>query len=357
VGAESPGILAARPLPESLATEFVGLDDPRWDPYVGSRPEATFFHRSEWQRIMARTYGYAWHGLLAVRGARVVGALPLFRVPAFLMGTALMSVPFAAYGGAVADDAAAGQALLATAEELGDRLGARYVEIRDGMLFPAMQSKELYVTFRRAIGPDHDENFAAIRGKQRTSIRSAQKRGLTYHVGGRELLPVFYPIYSHSVRNLGTPVFPKRLFHAIFEEAKDATNILVVESGGKAVSAVLSFFDKDHVLPYYAGTLREAYRYSASDYMYWSLMCAAADRGCRVFDFGRSKLNTGSYDFKKHWGFEPTPLRYQYRLIRARRMPDVTPKNPKFGAAIGVWRVLPLAVAERIGPAIVRWFP
>src|SRR5687767_7540854 len=65
VGAESPGILEARPLPESLATEFVGLDDPRWDPYVGSRPEATFFHRSEWQRIMARTYGYAWHGLLA----------------------------------------------------------------------------------------------------------------------------------------------------------------------------------------------------------------------------------------------------------------------------------------------------
>jgi hypothetical protein len=141
------------------------------------------------------------------------------------------------------------------------------------------------------------------------------------------------------------------------EEHPEESGILLVETDGRTVAAVLSFFDRGHVLPYYAGTLRGAYRYSASDYMYWSLMCHAADRGCGVFDFGRSKRDTGAFHYKRHWGFEPTPLAYQYDLVRERVIPDLSPRNPRFSLAIQAWRLLPLPVAERIGPAIVRYFP
>jgi FemAB-related protein (PEP-CTERM system-associated) len=159
------------------------------------------------------------------------------------------------------------------------------------------------------------------------------------------------------VRNLGTPVFPRRLFQELLEEFPRDSRILVAERDGKAVSAVLAFFHAGHVLPHYAGTLREAYRYSGSDYMYWSLMRVAADRGSTVYDFGRSKRETGAFEYKKHWGLEPTPLAYQYRLLRDKTIPDISPKNPRFSLAIRAWRRLPLPVAERIGPRVVRFFP
>jgi FemAB-related protein (PEP-CTERM system-associated) len=340
-----------------VRVEAAARDDPRWDPYVASRPEGTLFHRAGWCRAFERIFGYRWHGLIAVRGERVVGVLPLAQVPGFPRGTSLISSPFASYGGVLANDSEAGEALLEAATEVASSVGARYLELRDGMRFENLPAKDLYVTFRRPIGPDHDKNFAEIRGKQRTSIRNAQKRGLTWYTGGAELLPVFYPIYSHSVRNLGTPVFPRRLFELLVEEFPDDSKVLIVTSDKKPVSAVLSFYHGGHVLPHYAGTLREAYRYSGSDFMYWSLMRYAADRGCTVYDFGRSKRETGAFEFKKHWGLEPTPLAYQYRLLRDKNIPDISPKNPRFSLAIRAWRRLPLPVAERIGPKVVRFFP
>ncbi|MGE5178125.1 MAG: FemAB family XrtA/PEP-CTERM system-associated protein [Bacteroidota bacterium] len=355
---ESPETTAPRTPTGSLQIEEVALDDPRWDAFLQGRPEATLFHRMPWQRAAARTFGYRFRGLLALRDGRPAGALPLFQVPGFPMGTSLISTPLAVYGGVVAEDSAAGAALLHAAHDMGERLGAHYVELRDGMRFAGLPAKDLYVTFRRPIGPDHDANFAQIRGKQRTSIRAAQKRGLTHRAGGAELIDRFYPIYSHSVRNLGTPVYPKRLFRHVMEEHPgEASGILLVEAEGKVVAAVLSLFDAGHVLPYYAGTLHSAYRYSASDYMYWSLMCLAADRGCTVFDFGRSKVESGAYHYKRHWGLEPTPLAYQYDLVRDRAVPDLSPRNPRFSVAIQLWKVMPLPIAERIGPAIVRYFP
>ena len=43
-----------------------------------------------------------------------------------------------------------------------------------------------------------------------------------------------------------------------------------------------------------------------------------------MFDYGRSKVGTGSYSLKKNWGFEPQPLHYQYHLERASALPDVS---------------------------------
>jgi len=357
VAIESPEALAGLSKPGSLRTEEIALDDPRWDRYLLTRPETTLFHRMAWQRGASRAFGYRFRGLIALRDGVPAGALPLFQVPGFPMGSSLISTPLAVYGGVVADDAAAGGALLDAAREMGGRLGVRYVELRDGMRFSGLPVKDLYVTFRREIGPDHDANFSKIRPKQRTSIRAAQKRGLSWRTGGAELVDRFYPIYSESVRNLGTPVFPKRLFQILMEEHAGESVILLVESDGIAISGVLTFFDGGQALPYYGGTLASAYRYSASDYMYWSLMCHAADRGCTVFDFGRSKRDTGAFHYKRHWGFEPTPLAYQYALVRDRAVPDLSPRNPRFSLAIRAWKLIPLSIAERIGPAIVRYFP
>jgi len=91
--------------------------------------------------------------------------------------------------------------------------------------------------------------------------------------------------------------------------------------------------------------------------MYWELMCHAARAGYGTFDFGRSREGTGAYHFKRHWGFTPTPLAYQYVLLRRRDLPDVTPSNARFRVATEVWKRLPLGVTRWLGPYIARYLP
>ena len=213
------------------------------------------------------------------------------------------------------------------------------------------------MTFRRPILATADENMAAIPRNQRRSIRIGVKSGLTSEVGREELLDPFYALYSHSVRNLGTPVFPRSLFANLLSEFGEACRILLVRREGRPVAAVLTFFFRDEVLPYYGGARREEFRYAVNDFMYWSLIEYGMKQGYKIFDFGRSKKGSGSYDFKRHWGFEPTPLHYQYHLIRQRSIPDLNPRNPKFSLAIELWKRMPLWLSQRLGPALVRYFP
>jgi FemAB-related protein (PEP-CTERM system-associated) len=333
-------------------------DDPGpWDAFVSRHPDATLFHRSAWQRAVARTFGYRPCSLVARRNGRVTGVLPLFQVPTLPWGRALVSAPQAVYGGPAAEDDETRGALLERARSLGESVGARYVELRNVARIGDLPASERYVTFRRVILPTADENMAAVPRNQRRSIRIGLKSGLTSEVGGPELLEPFYDLYSHSVRNLGTPVFPKTLFSNLMEEFGGDARILVIRREGRPVASVLTFFFRDEVLPYYGGARKEEFRYAVNDFMYWSLLLHAMERGVRVFDFGRSKKGSGSYDFKRHWGFEPVPLHYQYLLLRQRTVPDLSPKNPKFSLAIECWKRMPLWLSQRVGPALVRYFP
>ncbi len=341
------------------AIEVAPLGDagPEWDAFVQSRSGAGFFHLSGWERVVQRTFGYVPRALAARRDGRIVGVLPLVQVPTLPWGRALVSTPQAVYGGPIADSADDRAALLAHAAALGEKLGVRYIEYRNMLPVEELPEKDLYVTFRRAILPSEDENMALIPRNQRRSIRIGLKSNLTSEVGREELLDPFFALYSHSVRNLGTPVFPRALFANLLVEFGPACRILLVRREGRPVAAVLTFFFRDEVLPYYGGARREEFRYAVNDFMYWSLLRYGMEQGYKVFDFGRSKKGSGSYDFKRHWGFDPAPLHYQYRLIRQRSLPDLNPRNPKFSLAIEAWKRMPLWLSQRIGPALVRYFP
>ena len=129
---------------------------------------------------------------------------------------------------------------------------------------------------------------------------------------------------------------------------------MTVTHSGKAVASVLNFYFRDEVLPFYGGGVRAARALAANDFLYWEVMRRACERGYRSFDFGRSKVGTGSFAFKCNWGFEPTALAYQFRLASGRTLPDLNPLNPRFASLIAAWKKLPLTLATRLGPLIVR---
>jgi FemAB-related protein (PEP-CTERM system-associated) len=332
----------------------VAEDSARWNEFVFGCPDATFFHRIEWRDITESVFRHRTHYLLAEREGRIVAVLPLAEVRSRLFGHALTSLPFAVYGGVAGDDAEAVAALEAAADALGRKTGVQHLEYRNLRERHAdWPRQELYVTFRKEIHADEEANMAAIPRKQRAMVRKGIKNGLVSQVDPDA--DRFFALYSDNVLRHGTPALPKRFFETLLAVFGPDCEVMTVSTAdGKPLSTVLSFYFRDEVLPYYAGDDLAARDLAANDFKYWELMRRAGARGCRIFDYGRSKIGTGPYHFKKNWGFEPLPLSYEYRLYKREAVPQNNPMNPKYRAFIAMWRRLPLAVANALGPHIVR---
>jgi len=348
--------------------EVVHAYDPRWDQFVNSCTDGTFFHLWKWRNVLKETFGYEPFYLCADQEGKIQGVLPLFSVKSVLFGRSLIAMPLGVYGGVVADTADTQEALLKKALEIATESRARYLEIRGnpyaGERAPwaaivgqrPCKRKDLYFTFIAEIDPSEDVNLSRIPRKQRRMIRQGQKLGLKAAFDNRRL-PDFYEIYARSVRNLGTPVYGYRYFQNLLHAFENESSILLVEHQGKPVAGVLSFYYKDQVMPYYGGALKEYFHLAPNDFMYWELMCHAAAKGVRIFDFGRSKEGTGPFNFKRHWGFEPRPLPYWYYPLNGHSVPDTSSLNPKLQWAIRVWRNLPVTLTKVLGPLIARQLP
>ena len=326
----------------------------RWDRFVMACSAASFFHRAGWQRVIGEVYGHRTHYLYAESAGEIQGVLPLAHVDSFLFGNALVSLPFAVYGGVAASTPEAADRLEHEARSLAQRLGVEHLELRNvTQRHPDWPTQNLYVTFRKAILPEEEANLLAIPRKQRAMVRKGINNGLASEIdrdAGR-----FFALYADNVHRHGTPAMPRRYFEALLREfGPDAEILTVVAPDGKPVSGVLSFYFRDEVLPYYAGDFEAARELAANDFKYWELMRRACARGLKTFDYGRSKQGTGSYAFKKNWGFEPQPLHYEYCLYRRDAIPQNNPANGKYRLLIDAWRRLPLALANRLGPYIVR---
>ncbi|MBS0642813.1 MAG: FemAB family XrtA/PEP-CTERM system-associated protein [Acetobacteraceae bacterium] len=330
-----------------------------WDRFVDETPAATFFHRTGWADAVERAFGHAPHYIFAERDGAITGVLPLIRVKTRLFGDTLISNAFCVYGGVAAVDAGSAAALVQEAEAMRERLGVHAVELRDRDPAPPgsqgegwIERPDLYVTFRKPIDADNDKNMKAIPRKQRAMVRKAISLGLTSVVGTDT--SVLFPVYAESVRNLGTPVFSRRWFDVLMQVFGRDADVVTIMNKETPVASVLNFYFRDEVLPYYGGGTSEARACAANDLMYWEVMRRAADRGYRMFDFGRSKLGTGAFAFKHNWGFPDFKLHYRFKLAPGQGIPEHNPANPKYRLFIEAWKKLPLPVANRIGPFIVR---
>lgn len=325
----------------------------RWDNYVMAAADASFFHLSAWEKVINQAFGHDTYYYYAEQDGEITGILPLTHINSLLFGNSLVSNAFCVYGGIIASNDEAFAALQTQAQQLARTLGVDSLELRNReQRHPDWPHKELYVTFRKELDPDIEKNMNAIPRKQRAMVRSGIKAGLVSVVD--EHVERFYRAYSESVRNLGTPVFPKKYFQILKDAFGENCEILTIEHEGKLVASVMSFYFKDEVLPYYGGGTDAARDIKGNDFMYWEVMRRAVEKGCRIFDYGRSKVGTGSYRFKKHWGFEPEPLFYEVDLVKAKQIPEINPLNPKYQFFIAAWKRLPLPVSQLVGPWLAR---
>jgi serine/alanine adding enzyme len=337
----------------------IDYQETEWDHFVRSVPAATAYHQFRWKEVICRSFGHASHYLAAVddQGAWQ-GILPLVFLRSKLFGKLLVSLPFVNYGGILSKNAMARGLLLEHAGLLRKSLGAAHVELRH-MARPMenLPTKQHKVTMLLELTSDVEKQWQAFNAKLRNQIRKAEKSGLTSIIGHAELLDGFYGVFARNMRDLGTPVYSKDFFREILHEFRDTTIIFGICHKEKLIASGLALW--------FRGTLELPWASSISDYkvlcpnnlLYWDAIRFAIDNGFGRMDFGRSTPNEGTYNFKKQWGATPVGLYWQYLIDAHNPLPDLSPANPKYRAAIRVWQRLPVPITKVLGPLIVRNIP
>jgi len=334
-----------------------GADTAVWDTYVARHPESTAYHLSGWRAVIEACFGHRTFYLMATRGGEVSGLFPLVLIDG-LVGRFLVSLPFVDYGGVLADDASTERGLVAAAIAIAREVGAKHLEVRHAHRKQlGLLSKTHKVCLRLELPDDPTRLWQRLGSKLRSQIRRPEKDGCVARIGGREDLSAFYRVFAEHMRDVGTPVYPVNFFRHILESFPDTVRLCTTFHRGKPVAAGLLVSFGSHIGIQWAASLRRYNPVGPNMLMYWTALEYACARGFRQFDFGRSSPGSGTYRFKEQWGARPSQLYWDYWLGHEGPAPELNYANPKYRSAIWLWKHLPLAVANRLGPRIIKSIP
>jgi len=330
-------------------------DRTEWEQFVSSRDDEAGYHAFDWQEVFGRAFGHESVYLMARRDGAVAGVLPLVQIKSLLFGRTLTSLPFLNYGGVLADSSDSAQALIDASLREAQSRRCGHVELRHvAAQFPALPCKQHKVSMRLPLGPGL---WDRLDRKVRNQVRKAEKSGLTVERGGGELVDDFYAVFARNMRDLGTPVYSRRLFDEVFRVFPNRATMHMVRLDGRPIAAGVTYHTARMMQLPWASSIRDYNSLCPNTLLYWDTMQYASDAGCVLFDLGRSTPNEGTFKFKQQWGASPVQLHWEYQLQAEHELPNVSPNNPKFQLAIALWQKLPLALTMHMGPMIVRAIP
>jgi serine/alanine adding enzyme len=333
-------------------------DAQAWEEFVEQNAGCSNYHRWGWKQAIENSFRWPTFYLMAEDAGRICGILPLVWQKSTFFGSFLTSLPFLNCGGVIAENQSAKDALVTEAIAIAKQKGADYLELRQ-RANPELNlpTKTHKVAMILPVDPDPEVMWAALLHKVRTDIRKAVKSGLEAEFGGQEFLDIFYDIFAKNMRDLGTPVYGRKLFSEILKAFPKDSHICVVRHQGKPVA--VSFLSE------YRGTLEALWSSSLYEFaslkpnmfLYWSILRFAGQKGFRFFDFGRSSIGSGTHRFKKQWGSQEVPLHWVYWIPDGAALPEINNDNPRYQLAIRMWQKLPVSVTKLIGPPIVKRLP
>ncbi len=327
------------------------------DRWICARSDSTPFHRPAWLLAVARGCRQQAMMLVARHGEEICGVLPLNLIASRLFGRALVSSGFAVDGGILADDPAIVEALAERCWQLAGQHKCPTAELRGGQLPQAgwTMKSGAYLNFAKPLEADDETQLLAVPRKHRAEIRRGLGNGLDVEIGrGRHMLDIHYRLYAENVHRLGTPVFPKALFVQVLEAFGDAADILIVSKDGVPLTSLFTLYHGTACMPYWQGSALAARSFRSNEVGYFHLMSHARQRGCAIFDFGRSKVGTGPAAWKKTWGWEGEPLVYATWAEPGKEARDINPLSPQYQRKVELWKKLPLPIASFLGPHLSR---
>jgi len=335
-------------------------DRDRWDKYVMASDQASCYHLIGWKKVIEKTFGHKTYYLLSEdENLEINGILPFVHLKSHLFGSFAVSLPYFNYGGICADREEIGNELLQAATDIARSNGMKHLELRHVQNTVAgLPVKTSKVSMRLSLPLTGEELMKSFPSKLRSQIKRPLQEGMYTQVAGEEELDAFYAVFSQNMRDLGTPVYAKTFFKNILKVFPSNISIYTVYTREKrpVASGFLIGF-KDMLEIPWASSLRIFNKLSPNMLLYWSILEFACNHQYKIFDFGRSTPDEGTYRFKEQWGSKPTQLFWHYWMKNGGPLPELNPHNPKYELAIKTWQKLPLWLTKIIGPSIVKNLP
>jgi len=331
-------------------------DRQRWDDYVNARSGCTSYHRWAWRLVFERTFGWPAIYLLAEQDGIVRGVLPLIRQRC-CMRSYLSSMPHLKGGGIVADDAHIERLLFQAASGAAKRVGATYLELRH------LSPRDLPTVMRNdkvsailSVAADYEERLRRLDKKTRNLVRKSLTFGMTAEFGGPELLTSFYRIYRRNMHDLGSPAYSRKFFLEILDQFPGQSQICLARKGQKEIAAGFMIGFRDTVEVGWASSYKAFLHLKPNMFLYWNILSYAAEQGFQFLDFGRSSRHSGTLDFKMQWGAVESDLYWSYHWLK--QEPEVPqPRAGGMQMASRIWKRLPRALCNAMGPTLVRNIP
>jgi len=356
-GRDSSGTVAA---PATVTVTRYDGTSSDWDAFVRAQAGWTHFHLHGWRAVIERVFGHECVYLAARdQSGAIVAILPLIRVRSLIFGHYLVSMPFLNYGGPLGTDAGV-VALVSEAERIAARHKVKLLELRSRTPLPvSLPVSHRKLTVVRDLPADPDALWPSLPAKLRSQIKRPRKEGIQVKFGAEQLEP-FYGVFAHHMRDLGTPVLSKRLFEAIAEVFAHDVHFAVAYHEDVAVAGGCGFLWNGEFEITWASALRSYNAMSPNMLVYWELMDRMTRSGARLFNFGRCSPGSGTHRFKMQWGGREELLWWYQRAAGVEQGAEAgtpSPDDGVFALATRIWQKLPVPIATRLGPSIVRSIP
>jgi serine/alanine adding enzyme len=348
-----------RPLANDALQVREDIAAARWDAYVQAHPAASAYHHRGWLDLIGRAFGHEVRPLACIDGDAVTGVLPIVVMRSSLFGRFAVSLPFLNAGGVLADGDESATALVDAAIAIGRERRVDYLELRHTeRRFPKLTERRHRVAMTLRLQDSSENHWLSLDRKIRNQVRKAEKSSLTASVGGLELVNDFYLVFARNMRDLGTPVFGRALFEEVLRTFPENSRVVCVYRGEQPVAASIVHWRGTWMEVPWASALREFNAVAANMFLYWQMLQLAIECGCSQFEFGRCAPGEGTFQFKKQWGAEPSPLVWEYWMSGGKPAQfDLHAGDSSYGRAAALWRRLPLGVSKLVGPRIVRGIP
>ena len=338
--------------------ELLEDETKEWNAYVLKNPAASLYHRAEWRELIEKTFGHkAYYFTARDKSRNIIGILPLVHLKSRMFGDFMVSMPYFNYGGAVADHPLIEQQLMEAANTQAAVMGITHIEYRDVIDRRELPVRTDKVNMILPLPESVDSLWEGLSSKLRSQIKRPQRELPEIFIGDKTYLQDFYDVFSHNMRDLGTPVYDKTFFTNILDCFTQDSRIIHIRRHGKPVAAAFLLGYRDTLEIPWASTIREVNHLSINMLLYWEVLKYAVINNYKYFDFGRSSKHSGTYRFKRQWGAQPRQLHWHYWLKTGCEMPSLKPDNPRYALAIKIWQHLPLHITNWLGPKIVKNLP
>ncbi len=325
-------------------------DEPDWQAYVNSHPDATIYHTLEWRDILYNEYRFEPVYLIAKSGGKVIGVLPMFLVKN-LMGKRLVSLPFSIYGGPVGDSGEIVSALLSKAKEMIMRGVAGSIEskcmpVGVEELGSASEEKGMKVDLTISV----DGLWKQL--TDRNDVNRAINEGLKFSLSDGDGIEKFYQLQLMTRKRLGLPTPSLRYYRSFFERMPGMVKLALVKKGDTPVAGGVFFTYKSNVLYALGASDRGYLSCRPNDLLIWEMIKWSAESGYKRFDLGPTPTHDkGLLHFKGKWGGRHLfATKYYFPAVSKNREGEVV--SSRTGSVF--LKSLPTGLARHIGHYVAK---